>query len=353
MARNDFPLSYNLTGELVPLFRQELAECRVKPGETVALFSDSRTNPHYPAAFMGAAKELGAHVFEIRVPFLTEKTRRIVRAASNDVIPPHGPLEAMKAADLVIDMSTVGWLYTDVHNKILDGGARTLMVNNPPEILRRMLPCDDVRRRTLAGAEVLGRGTRLRLTSGAGTDLTFDKEGRKAVFQYGASDIPGRWDHWPSGQVACAPVEGTAKGVLVLDVGDIVLRLERYVAEPVRFEFKNGRIVSVKGGIDAYLIREYMNTWNDEKAFVPAHIGWGTEHRAIWIEQALPGPGGGMDAESFCGNILFGVGANYFVGLSGTNVTPAHIDFCMRGCNFWVDEVQVLRDGEIVPENLR
>jgi len=353
VGRNEFPVSYNLTGELVPLFKQELIECKLQPGETVALLSDSRTNPHYPAAFMGAAKELGAYVFEIVVPFLTEKVRRIVRAASDDVIPPRGPLEAMKVADLVIDMSTVGWLYTNVLNDILASGTRVLTVNNPPEILRRLLPCKEVRKRTLAGANVLGEGKRIRITSPAGTDLTFDKTGRKAFYQYGAADSPGRWDHWPAGQVACAPIEGSAEGILVLDVGDIVLRLERYIAEPVRFEFENGRVVKITGGLDAYLIREYMNSWHDEKAFIPAHVGWGTEHRALWFELALPGPGGNMDAESFYGDVLIGFGANYFIGLGGSNVTQAHIDFCLRNCSLWVDDLEVLRDGEIVPEALR
>ena len=354
MARNDFPLAYELTAELVPLFMQELKECNLQPGETVALMCDSRTNPHYPAAFLGAAQALGAYVFEVRVPFFTASTRRLVRAASDDVIPPRGPLEAMKAADLVIDMSTVGWLYTNVHNEILASGTRTLMVNNPPEILRRLLPSAEVRRRTLAGAAFLQKASKLRLTSSAGTDLTLRKEGRKGIFQYGASDIPGRWDHWPSGQVACAPIEGSAEGILVLDVGDYVLRIERYVSEPIRCEFRDGKMTNLKGGgIEGYLIREYMNTWNDEKAFIPAHVGWGCEDRAIWIESALPGPGGGMDAESFYGDILFGMGANYFTGLGGANVTPAHIDFCMRNCSFWVDDIQVLDEGKIVVDELK
>jgi len=354
MSRNAFPLAYELTGELVPLFMQELKECNLQPGETVALMCDSRTNPHYPAAFLGAAQALGAYVFEVRVPFFTASPRRLLRAASDDVIPPRGPLEAMKAADLVIDMSTIGWLYTNVHNEILASGSRTLMVNNPPEILRRLLPCKEVRERTRAGAAFLERGTKLHLTSPAGTDLTLSKRGRKGIFQYGASDIPGRWDHWPSGHVACAPIEGSAEGILVLDVGDFVLRIQRYVSEPLRCEFKNGKMMNIKGGgIEGYLTREYMSTWNDEKAFIPAHIGWGCEHRAIWIEQALPGSGDSEDAAAFYGNILLGMGANYFTGLGGANVTPAHIDFCMRNCSFSVDGVEVLKDGAIVPDALK
>jgi hypothetical protein len=60
-----------------------------------------------------------------------------------------------------------------------------------------------------------------------------------------------------------------------------------------------------------------------------------------------------MDAESFYGDILFGFGANYFQGLAGKNVTQAHIDFCMRNCSFWVDDIQILKDGTIVPTELK
>ena len=60
-----------------------------------------------------------------------------------------------------------------------------------------------------------------------------------------------------------------------------------------------------------------------------------------------------MDAESYYGDILFGMGSNYFRGLAGKNVTLGHIDYCMRNCSFWVDDLQILKDGEILPDNLK
>jgi 2,5-dihydroxypyridine 5,6-dioxygenase len=351
---NKFPLNYAVTAELIPLFKQELVECKVQPGETVCLFTDPRTNPHYPAAFFGAAKELGANVFQLVVPFFTRTSKSVGRAYSDDIIPPHGPLEAMKASGLIVDMSTVGWLYTNIHNEVLKSGARTLMVREPEECLRRMLPCPEVRKRSLAGAAVMDKGKKVRVKSRAGTDLTFDKTGRKGQFQYGAADIPGRWDHWPSGQVATAPIEGSAEGVLVLDVGDIILRIDRYVSEPIICHLEGGRIARIEGGLDAYILREYMNAWNDEKAFIPAHIGWGTEHRAIWYTLGLRHVGGGVeDAASYYGAILLGVGANHFIGLGGKNVSAAHIDFCLRHCDLWIDDVQVFKDGVILPQDLK
>jgi len=343
----------SIIGELVNLFKEELRHCNLKSGETVLIFSDSTTNREYPAAFFGAAQDLGAHVFEMRVPYLAGKARSISKAGREDVLPPKGPIEAMKAADLVIDLASINWLYTEVHNEVLRSGTRTLMVHYPPDILRRLLPDDSVKRRTIAGANILKKGKRIRLTSPAGTDLTFDKTGRKAIGQYGASDVPGRWDHWPSGDVACAPLEDSTDGVLVIDKGDILLRINRYVSEPIRCEFRNARMTRIEGGLDALLMREYMETWKDDRIYIPAHVGWGTDHRAIWIELALPGQGGGKDAESSYGTVLFGMGANYFVQFGGENVTEAHLDICLRNCSFWVDDLQILKDGKILPEELK
>jgi 2,5-dihydroxypyridine 5,6-dioxygenase len=353
MFNNDFGMGYNLAGELVPLFKEQLLNCKVNKNETVVIFSDSMTNPHYPSGIMGAAREIGCDVFQISVPYFTKEKRRITRAYGDDVVPSKGPLEAMQAADIVFDVSTIGWLYSHVHNEILKSGTRVLMVAHPPDILRRLLPLEEVKIKTVNGANVLQQGKKIRMTSEAGTDLTFDKTNRKALAQYGAADEPGRWDNWPSGQVGCAPLENSAEGVLILDVGDIILRLRRYVSAPIRCEFKNGKMISIEGGLDAFMLREYMQEWEDEKAYIPAHIGWGTEHRAVWIELALPGDGGVMDAESYYGDVLLGMGANYFIGLGGENVTSAHIDFCLRNHNFWVDDLQVLEKGSILPKDLK
>jgi len=341
------------TSELIDIFRQELVECAVTPEETVCLFTDPKTNEDYIAAFHGAARQLGADVFTLVVPHFTRTQKKVARGFDEGVISRHGPFQAMMAADLVIDMSSVGWLYTETHNEILRSGTRTLRVVEPISALRRMLPHPDVRRRAVEAAKVLDKGSKVRMTTEAGTDLTFDIAGRRGMFQYGASDLPGRWDHWPSGQAAAAPVEGSAEGTLVIGVGDIMLRLYRYIAEPIVCNFENGSIKSIEGGVDAYLLREYMAAWEDPKAYIPSHVGWGCEHRAIWHSLSSPGEGGFMDAESYYGDILLGMGCNHFIGLSGRNVTPAHIDFCLRDCNLWVDDLQVLRAGEIVPDHLK
>ena len=46
--------------------------------------------------------------------------------------------------------------------------------------------------------------------------------------------------------------------------------------------FENGAVVSIEGGLDAALIREYINSWRDPQGYEISHIGWGSHPRALW-----------------------------------------------------------------------
>ena len=200
-------------------------------------------------------------------------------------------IRILKAADLVVDLSTGStlYIYGEGLTEVLAGGTRVLQVKANEEQLRRCFPTEEVRQRTAKGAERLERATEIRLVSKAGTDLKMRKQGRKGLTQFGISDENGRWDSWPSGFLYCAPEEETANGTLVLDVGDLLVMLGRYVAEPVRINVENGTIKSIDGGVDAVFLEERMDQAKDPEAYIISHIGWGTDNRARWSEIAQRG----------------------------------------------------------------
>jgi 2,5-dihydroxypyridine 5,6-dioxygenase len=178
------------------------------------------------------------------------------------------------------------------------------------------------------------------------------KQGRKGLTQYGISDEPGRWDSWPSGFLYCAPEEKTASGTLVLDVGDLLVMLGRYVAEPVRITVENGTIKKIAGGVDAVLLEERMDQAKDPEAYVISHIGWGTDSRARWSEIAQRGTEeGSRDVRSTYGNVQVAFGANYRLG--GKNQTMAHEDLILRRAIFELDGKTIVENGRIVPDELR
>lgn len=338
------PTNPAVGAELVGMFKRHLELCQVSGGQSVVAFTNTMTNPNYPAALLGAGAMIGADVFQIVVP------------TNNDWMRSRAIVDAWKSADLVIGMlqsTDTHWIYSDAHNEALDAGTRTLMIEEPEDILRRLFPDDEVRRRGEAGGTILEKGATVRITSEAGTDLKMSKAGRKGAVQYGIADAPGRWDHWPSGLVSTAPVEGTAEGTLVIDSGDILLALGRYVESPIRLTFREGRVRAIEGGTDARLMRDFFEAAHDDRAYEISHIGWGTEHRANWNAVGLRywEGGGVMDAESYYGNMQIAFGSNFFRNLGGENHVPFHLDVPTRHHSFWVDDTQVLDAGRfLIPE---
>jgi 2,5-dihydroxypyridine 5,6-dioxygenase len=341
-----FPITSEIGGDLMGMVLDELRLCAVNRNETVVLFSDTRTNPNYVSAFLAAGKELAKSIFEVKVPFLPDGGGK-----STNLAP---VIQILKDADFVVDLSTgsVLYLYGKGLTEVLSGGTRVLQVKANEEQLRRCFPTDEVRARTAKGAERLERATKIRVVSKAGTDMKMEKMGRKGLTQYGISDQPGRWDSWPSGFLYCAPEEETASGALVLDVGDLLVMLGRYVAEPVRITVETGTIKKIDGGVDAVLLEERLEQAKDPQAYIISHIGWGTDPRARWSEIAQRGTEeGARDVRSTYGNVQIAFGANYRLG--GKNQTMAHEDLILRRATFELDGNIIVDNGQIIPEELR
>lgn len=348
------PTSPAAATETMGLFKELMELSKLKKGETVLVYHDTLTPPFYPAAAMGAAHELEAMVAQMMVP------------ATSPAVQPWGPnipetkpemiLSAWKGADMVVDMITgPGQLYTPVTTEALNSGTRVLRIMAELDDLRRMWPSDEVKARVLESKAILEKGEKLRVTSEAGTELVMSKSGRPAGGQYGRADEPGRWAMPNSAQVACAPIEGSVEGTLVLNVGDILLNLARYVAEPVYIIIEKGAITKIEGGLEAFLLRDWFETWEDPKAYVVSHIGWGCHDKASWhrMGNLWQGIGGFMDCESYYGNMQIAFGSNMSASLAGSNDTRAHIDIQCRNNNFWVDDLQVLEEGQFLIEELK
>jgi len=329
--------------DLVSLFKGVLGLCKVHTSETVLIVTDAQFKYYmYPPAAFAAAHSLGANAYIM------------LRQADQD-LEDKVSTAAWSNADLVIGMFSLpvaySWLYTDFHSSILASGTRVLAVHEPLDRLKRMPPTKEIMRRGLAGAKLLEPALKIRVVSKAGTDLTFRKDGRKGSYQCGVADSPGRWDHWPSGMVYCAPLEDSAEGLLVVQPGDILLGSLRYATTRCELLFKKGRITKISGGLDARYLEEYLTRKGDENSLRLAHAGWGTDHRADWRYI-------GMDSESFYGNITIALGRNIFdspaphCGMGGSNRSRTHFDISLRETSLYLDDQVIVKDGRFILKEL-
>ncbi len=332
------------SADLVAAFQKELRLCKVMEGETVLIFTDPRfPHPQYPPAAFAAARSLGANAYILTSQGDQKFEDALVQAAWQN-------------ADLILGMSMLprgigSWMYTHTHNLALEAGARVLMVQEPLEVLLRMLPNEDIRRRGLAGAQRLQEAKEIHVVSKSGSDYLLRKDGREAMYQCGIADEPGRWDHWPSGLVTCAPLEDSAEGKYVVEPGDVLLGMWRHATSRVELTIECGKIVKIDGGSDAYLLQAHLERAGDEGAFRFAHAGWGIDDRADWGHV-------GMDSESLYGTVLVAIGRNIFQapapysGLGGQNVSEAHFDICCRNTDLYLDDELIIQNEQFMLEDL-
>ena len=329
---------------------QVLTLCRLERGQFVTILTNGQTAPQTLATAIAAAEELGATVTRLDLsPVNGEKSFSRDKVAYLGTTPLTGnkvALAALKASHLVIDMILL--LFSPEQAEALAGGAKMLLAVEPPDVLARMVPTPEDRKRVLAAAQLLGSAQRVRVTSAAGTDLELQLGEYPVLTEYGYADEPGRWDHWPSGFLARWPNEASANGRVTLDCGDILLPLKTYLHSPIELIIEAGYVTRIEGGVEADLLKDYMDTFDDAEAYAVAHIGWGLQKRARWSVLGLYGREAtmGMDARAFNGNFLFSLGPNTEVG--GTRDTACHIDIPMRHCTVELDGVAVVRDGQVV-----
>lgn len=329
--------------DLIPGFSRTLGFCNLQPGERVMVYTDSHTPRHYAAAALAAAQQRGADAFELTIPV---NLPEIQRGAVWDV---------WHSVDLVVDLESAGTtIYQRLRVSALESGVRILRVTQPEDILLRLQPELSVRDRVNAATDMLKAAKELHVSSPAGTDLTLNVEDRSAFGLWGAADKPGKWDHWSVGVVVGGASRPRTNGTLVLDIGDIVLATERYTTSRVEITIEEGIITRIDGGIDALMLRQWFEAWNDPRAYHISHVGWGCDPRGEWGRMARKTQGGLGDAESFAGvfQIAFGRDTSWYIG-GGTNDVPAHIDFNCLHNSLTLDGVPVSVEGQFVHSRLR
>lgn len=327
------------------LFVEQFQLCNVQAGETVGVISELGQKTGYVEAAVAAARDLGAGALVLTASSL-----------SNPMLPPYSAdgreigalLAGAGECDMVVDVTVGGLIHSDVRTRITGAGKRMLFVAEPPDVLERLMGSAALRSVVERGGNRLRAGTTLHVSSLAGTDLTADISGSDLpiTHQWGYVDEPGRWDHWPSGFVACFPHDRTAEGTLVLQPGDALIPWQRYMRDPVTLTVEKGFITEVGGGADAMLLRDYFASWDDPEVWALSHMGWGLLPAARWsaFEVYDPRTLYGQELRSTAGNFMWSTGSNRFADRE----TPAHLDIPMHGCTVTIDDVAVVRDGNLV-----
>jgi 2,5-dihydroxypyridine 5,6-dioxygenase len=338
-------MDHNLLNDI---FVRQLALSGVREGETVSVLTRGDERLGYADAALFAAQELGASTFHMRLPNAREVSGAWAVGDSGLGSNPVA-VEALKQTDMLVDLTFL--LFSTEQFAIQEAGTRILSVVEPAPLLARLMPTKELRERVEVGADLLAKAGSMRITSPAGTDVTYRLGLYPTLSEYGYTDTPGRWDHWPAAFVFTGGTDDGVDGTIVLSPGDVLLPFNTYVQAPVTLTIEKGFVTDIRGGLDAELLASYIKSFDDPRGYGMSHVGWGLDERAHW-HGLTQFPGGmGMELRSFYGNVMFSIGPNNELG--GPNDTPCHFDIPMRGCSLFLDDEPVVLDGDVVVPEMK
>jgi 2,5-dihydroxypyridine 5,6-dioxygenase len=333
-------------------FARTFELCKIGKGDEICILSETQSREVNVQLAELALLRLGARPFHIMLPTPPQTVAAPIRSTgSSDAVRRLAPVVgAMKASKMVVDITVEGTMHSPETPEVLKAGSRILYVSNEhPELLERCAPDPALRPKVEAGVAMMKRAKEMRVISDAGTDLRVNVEGAFVGGGWGACDTPGTLDHWPGGLVAAFPRGGAVNGTLVLDRGDINLTFKRYIESPITMRFEKDYAVEIEGeGLDANLMRSYLEVWEDRNAYASSHVGWGMNPRARWDALTMydKAQTNGTEQRAFAGNFLFSTGANEIA----KRFTLGHFDLPMRNCTVMLDNTVVVKKGVLQGE---
>jgi leucyl aminopeptidase (aminopeptidase T) len=262
----------------------------------------------------------------------------------NAVEPPGDVARAMREAQVVFAITSFSLSHTDAREVACRQGAR---VASMPRFLPEMLYPDgpmaadyaaiDAATRAMAGLITATR--RVHIVTPAGTDVQFSVEGRDGCVDAGIYTSPGSWGNLPAGEAYCAPLEGTARGRLVVEPG-----WHAKLTEPMTFHFEDGEVSALEGGGPVgQEIGEIINLAGRSVATRPrrmlGELGIGTNPNARRTDITV-------EAEKIKGTVHLAIGDNSHMG--GVNAADYHQDFVLPRPDMWFDDLRVVHEGRWV-----
>jgi leucyl aminopeptidase (aminopeptidase T) len=338
-----------ITGTLEYL-RRPLA-ANISPGGKVLILSDTAHDSRVWQAAMSIISELGADpalaLFEPR--------------PADYYDPPPVVAEAMLCSTVNVLMASTGMLHSEASAAAMARGIPSLCFDGGMRLewLQSGAATADYREiqrlKHHVGKNVLGRHARqLRVTSGLGTDLTFRVDDRiffppsppgEGFDPYAAQRMAdeGRGGPalyclvFPGGEFTIAPIEGSGNGKCFIDLS--MHHLGRLYS-PVELNVVDGRIVSIEGGVEARVLREYIRTYGDENAWCfPAEASIGLNRNAVVR-------GNQREDKVILGSMHFGLGTNIDVG--GTLRSKMHLDGVILEPTLYVDDEMRIENGRFM-----
>ena len=292
---------------------------RIKPYEKVLIITDNKMLKVAKMLY-NASRKINSNT----TLMLMKPTKR------SGAEPPKLVKEAMKKSDIALLVTYHSLSHTKARTEACKSGARIASMPKLAEFSLKKggLTADyeEVNRLCKRMLKAVKRSKTIRIISEKGTDIIFSVEGRTWHDDEGKIHKRGHWGNLPAGEVATAPIEETANGVIVFDhLGDF--------GKNVRVDVIDGLAEKVFGSKKMEKAFKQLG----RKARVVAEIGIGTNPKAKIIGNVL-------EDEKVFGTVHIAFGNNLEGG--GSNYVQLHKDGMIINPTLIADGRILIKDGK-------
>jgi leucyl aminopeptidase (aminopeptidase T) len=338
-----------VTGDLSHL-RKPFAR-NIRPGARVLILSDTAHDPRVWQVVMSMCQELGADV----------TVALFERRPADYYDPPEAVCESMMKSDFNVLLASTGMLHSPANFRAMQAGIPAICLDGGMtlEMLQSGAITDDMKqiavRKHYVAKDVFGENAKqCRVTSRYGTDFTYSVEDRVFVPPLPGKDFDAykiiNFDKdenrkggnllyylFPTGEMNVAPVEGSANGKLVFD---LTMHHIGRLYTPIELTVKDGRVTAIEGGAEARILRDYLEAYGDENAYMcPAEASVGVNAKAVVR-------GIQREDKNIMGTMHFGLGTNVDVG--GSVKSKIHMDGVILEPTLYVDNAMRIEDGRFL-----
>jgi 2,5-dihydroxypyridine 5,6-dioxygenase len=323
----------------------------VKRGDNVLVLSDTSHDARVWQVVQSILSELGA---EVTVTLFEKRP-------ADYYDPPAAVCESMMRSDFNVLIASTGMLHAPANFRAMEAGIPAICMDGGMtlEMFQSGAVTEDMKqvavRKHFVAKDIFGAGAQeCRVTSQYGTDFTYRVDDRIFVpplptdsfdqykiinFDKDENRKGGNLYYYlfPTGEFNVAPIEGSGNGKLVIDL--TMHHLGRLTA-PIELTVEGGRITRIEGGSDAHILRNYLQVYGDDNAYMcPAEASVGVNAKAIVR-------GIQREDKNIIGSMHFGLGTNIDVG--GSVKSKIHMDGVILEPTLYVDDVMKMDAGRFL-----
>ena len=318
--------------------------CRIKKGESVIITVDSVMDFRPVAEAAKAAEAIGG-----KVMVAWHSTPSGYGKVADPQLP-ESLKKAIPAADVWIEFNNQWLLYSTPWIEAMSNGrTRYLFLGglDPERITRCIAKLDmDLQEKFQNKVvELTKKASKMRITTPAGTDVSFENAKERPMTNELRADVPG--PHFLVGQIGWAPREESINGTIVFDGsfsggGEADLGV---LARPIELVVKKGRVVEINGEDEAKKMSAWLKKLGDPNMYNLAHVCYGFNPGAILTGLCT-------EDERVWGSTEWGIGYQGPMFEGNLEDAVSHADGICLNSTVWVDDELLLKEGRVVHPEL-